>query len=417
MAATFDSYFINATVFSDATSIFTDSDMTIVAPDGVYQFNGVHRTMSGGVLGSPFFCGTCCANCSGTYIYPIPPAKDRYHEVCSNIGNSTNTAIVVKFKFTSVPIQLLGYPLGLRSLFDGQFYEGVSSNRFGYLPEFFVGDNNIFSPMDMEANSPYALEGYAWQPLISDFVQTQSIPTWVTSSMVNVTLNNPDECYMLVPKTTSSSTITVQVFSPHKPDDAAGGGCDITIPCPFNLESTSFTSVQASVNDACAAGAIGYNEKYNVMNVNGQWGIPDLYDRIFYDSSGLLPVPSGYYGTYRLFDGAITPSSWVRVGSNGQVEAVGICSDGTHPTLTKVTGSTPRNLAAWSCLYQNQAGINLPDIVYWHDGAGDAPQVGDGLFLDVLGQTPAPDGFYQLLREYMSIQVSGGVLIGSINYC
>jgi hypothetical protein len=416
MAATFDSYFINATVFSDATSIFTDSDMTIVAPDGVYQFNGVHRTMSGGVLGSPFFCGTCCANCSKTYIYPIPPLKNKFHEVCANIGQSTSLAIIAKFKFTSSPIQLLGYPIGIRAKFDGQFYQGVTSNRFGYLPEFFVGDSTIVSPAELETYSPYVLGRLAWQPLTNTFIPTQNVFTLVTQAMVNSTANNPDECYLLVPKTVQVSTIDVQVFSPHRPSDNGGGGCDITIPCPTALQSYPVSDVAITSSDACL-NTSATNNAY-IMRVNSVSGMPRLFDRMFTNPSGLTPLPDGYYMIQNNFAGSVATTAWVHIsGTNGVVQAVGTCASSPYVSLTQVIGSQVRNLAVLACQYQNQAGTNLPDIVYWHDGAGDAPQVGDGLFLDVLGQTPAPDGFYQLLREYMLIQVSGGVLIGSINYC
>tara|TARA_R110000868_G_scaffold2406_5_gene17894 strand:+ start:2779 stop:4029 length:1251 start_codon:yes stop_codon:yes gene_type:complete len=416
MAATFDSYFINAAVFSDATSIFTDSDMTIIAPDGIYQFDGVHRTMSGGILGSPFFCGTCCANCSGTYIYPIPPLKNKFHEVCSNIGQSTSSAIIAKFKFTSVPIQLLGYPIGIRASFDGQFYQGVTSNRFGYLPEFFVGDSTVVSPAELGTYSPYALDGLAWRPLTNTFIPTQNVPTWVTQSMVNSTANNPDECYLLVPKTTQSSTIDVQVFSPHRPSDEGGGGCDITIPCPSPLAPQRVSDVAASAAAACLYTSI--DNKAYIMRVNSVSGMPRLYDRMFMSPSGLTPLPDGYYMIQNNFTGAVATTAWVHIsGTNGVVQAVGTCASGPYVSLTQVIGSQMRNLAGLACAYQNQAGINLPDIAYWHNGTGDAPQAGNSLFLDVLGQTLAPDGFYQLLREYMVIQVSGGVLIGSINYC
>jgi hypothetical protein len=415
MAATFNTYYINAENFSDATSIFTDAAMTNIAPDGTYQFNGVHRTMTGGVLGSPFFCGTCCANCSGTYIYPIPPTKNRYHEVCSNIGPSTNSAIVVKFKFTSIPIQLLGYPIGLRALFDGQFYQGVSSNRFGYMPELYVGNNNTFLPSDMEANSPYLLEGYAWQPLTSDFVQTQNITTWITESMVNIALNNPDECYMLIPKTTTDATVTVQVFSPHKPSVSGGGGCDITIACPSALVSVRTSEVKESIALACGE---SLSETAYVMRVNSVSGQPKMFDRVFSDSSGTTPLAEGYYTLSNTYQGSASRKAWMHVvGSSGTVQATGTCSEGIYPVLTEVVASEMRSTLVQACGYQNQSGTNLPDITYWHNGTGDAPVVGDTIYTDVLGMTEVPDGYYQTLRQYAILNTISGVVQNPIQYC
>jgi hypothetical protein len=416
MAATFDTYYINGSTFSDATSIFTDAAMTTVAPDGTYQFNGVHRTLSGGDLGSPYFCGTCCANCSGTYIYPIPPAKNRYHEVCSNIGTVINVAIVVKFKFTSIPVQLLGYPLGLRAGFNGQFYQGVSSNRFGYLPELYVGNNNWFSPADMQTYSPYNLDGYAWQPLTSSFVPTQAIPTWITTAMVNVTLNNPDECYMLIPKISPSTTATVQVFSPHEPTVNGGGGCNITIPCPTPLIQFRTSPVAAgNITDACGdpITASAY-----VMRVTSASGLPKMFDRVFSDAAGTTPLAAGYYALVNVYQGAVATTAWMHVvGTSGTVQATGTCSGGGYPALTEVVASTPMNTAIQACDYQNQSGINLPDITYWHNGAADAPAVGDTMYTDVLGTTTVPDGFYQTLRQYANFSTIAGVVQNPIQYC
>ena len=103
----FGTYYINAATFNDATTI-TDA-VGSPAADGVYQFNGIHRTLTSGVLGSVFYCDTCCAGCSSTYMYPISSTKNRYHEVCSNIGEPLDVAVVVKFKFTSIKFSLSEY--------------------------------------------------------------------------------------------------------------------------------------------------------------------------------------------------------------------------------------------------------------------------------------------------------------------
>lgn len=403
MAVSFDTYYINAEDFSDATSIFTDASMTTVAPDGTYQFNGVHRTMTNGILGSPFFCGTCCANCSGTYIYPIPPAKNVDHTVCSNVGPSTNTAMVVKFKFTGTN---LGYPLGLGATFDSQFYSGVSSNRFGYLPELYVGNNNVISPLAL--SGVYQLSGFAWQPLTSTFVTSQSSTKIIGQSDYNVTLGNPDQCYLLVPKTSTSNTIDVSVYSPVVPTDSSGGGCDITIPCPTSLEFFGVSDTQASRVDACAATRDG---TAYLMRVNSTSGSPRMFDRVFLDPAGSTPLPDGYYQISALA-GTFSEKGWMHVGGGvGQVQSVGACPSGLpfpQPELVEIICSEMRNTQVEACNYQNQLGNNLPDQRYWFDGSGDEPVVSDVAYSDPQGTTFLPDGYYQQLRSYKVFQVSGG---------
>jgi hypothetical protein len=416
----FGTYYINATSFNNATTIYTDATLTTLAPDGVYQFNGVHRTLTSGVLGSVFYCDTCCAGCSATYIYPIPPAKNRYHEVCSNIGEPLNVAVVVKFKFTSNTPQYLGYPLGLRAEFDGQFYQGVTSNRFGYLPELYVGHTtfNTTTPTaaELEANSPYTLDGWAWQPLSSAFVETQDITTYITQSMVNSSRNNPDECYLLIPKRTLASTVNAQIFSPHRDMDSGGGGCDVTIECPSALPSYSTTDPEVSSALACSsASSGGYPNKYFIMRVNSVSGAAKLYDRIFEDSAGgdatgYTPIATGYYGVLNEYAGT-TNGAWIRVDANGVVQAAGTCGGGGYPSLTEMICSQVRPTDTQACAYQNVLGTNLPDQQYWHNGINDAPILGNSVFSDILGQNSLPNGWYQLMREYTLIEVSGGVVV------
>jgi len=415
----FGTYYINATTFNNATAIYTDATLTTLAPDGVYQFNGVHRTLTSGVLGSVFYCDTCCAGCSATYIYPIPPAKNRYHEICSNVGEAPDVAIVIKFKFTGTP-QYLGYPLGIRALFDGQFYQGVTSNRFGYLPELYTGHTTgaslVVSAADLEANSPYTLDGWAWQPLSSTFVETQDITTYITQSMVNSANNNPDECYLLIPKRSLTSTVNAQIFSPHRAIDSGGGGCDVTVECPSAFPSYSTTDPEVSLALACSsASSGGYPNKYFIMRVNSISGAARLYDRIFEDSaggdaSGYTPISAGYYGVTNQYTGT-SNGAWIRVDANGVVQAAGTCGGGGYPSLTEMICSQVRPTDTQACAYQNVLGTNLPDQQYWHNGSNDAPVAGNNVYSDVLGTTALPDGWYQLMRGYILIEVSGGVVV------
>jgi len=420
MATSFDTYYINAENFSDATSIFTDAAMTTVAPDGTYQFNGVHRTMSSGVLGSPFFCGTCCAGCSGTYIYPIPASKNREYTVCSNVGSSTRTAIVVSFKFTgSAP---KGFPLGLSATYDSTFYKGVSSNRFGYLPELYVGNNNVVLPSVLEGT--YDLDGFAWQPLTSSFVDAADTTRAIAQADYNVTLGNPDQCYLLVPKMSVTETVDVQVYSPTPTDPTnnpilSNGGCDITIPCPTALEYFAVSDTQASRADACSASRD--NTAY-LMRVNSTSGSPRMFDRAFSDSAGVTPLAEGYYQISGLV-GTLSGSAWIHVvGTNGEIQSVGSCSQGLplpQPELVELICSERRNDQTQACLYQNQQGERLPDQQYWFDGSGDEPVAGvDTAYSDAQGITPLANGWYQMLRAYKVFEVTGGSgLITTITNC
>lgn len=52
-------YYIDTNSFATATSIWTNSNLTIKAPNGFYQKDGVYRQMSGGELLAPLNCPEC----------------------------------------------------------------------------------------------------------------------------------------------------------------------------------------------------------------------------------------------------------------------------------------------------------------------------------------------------------------------
>ena len=140
----FGTYYIDAPNFIDATTI-TDA-AGVVAPDGIYQFNGVYREMASNVLSSVISCDSCCESCSATFVYPIDFTKKDYHKMCSNVGESTGTAIIIKFKFNE---NRLGYIQGFQADYDGTTYQGVVSNRYGWLEKKYVGNNGFVSPSDI----------------------------------------------------------------------------------------------------------------------------------------------------------------------------------------------------------------------------------------------------------------------------
>ena len=346
-------------------------------------------------------------------MYPIPAAKNRYHTVCSDVGQATNTAIVIKFKFTGTPV---GYPLGLAATFQSLNYVGVTSNRFGYLPNKYVGDLTV-TGVGSNIEGSYELDGYAWQPLTSDFVPTGVIdPTTglptpisevVTASDISLTTNNPDECYLLITKITPEQNVNADVYHPIPPNSfPSAGGCDITIPCPSALPSLSVSEVGVSPAAVCAA-VLKTAPNY-IMRVNSTSGGPSLYDRIWTYPSGAIYTPTGYYSIVNHYSGTTATKAWMHVGAYGVVQAVGTCGVGVYPALTEMTSSEMRPTSTQACDYQNQSGTNLPDQQYWHNGSNDAPVLGNAVYSDVLGTTVLPDGWYQLLREYKLIRVAAG---------
>ena len=413
----FGTYYIDAPNFIDATTI-TDA-AGVPAPDGIYQFNGVYREMVSGVLSSVItYCDSCCESCSATFVYPINATKRDYHKMCSNVGESTGTAIIIKFKFNE---NRLGYMQGLQATYDGSVYSGVVSNRYGLLEKKYVGNVGFVSASDIvnDPYNPYSLTVYNWQSTSNQFIQSGQNPitetialtdiNQVTTTSANI-YNNPDECYLLVPKTSLVTTVDAEVYSPHRQIDSSGGACSITIPCPSPLSRFSGTAMAASASAACSlASSSGLTNAYFLMRVNSTSGSPRLFDRVYLDAAGENALTTaGYYAIQNAYSGTTETYSWIHVDSDGIVQAAGSCGS---PMLTEMISSQVRGSFWQACEYQNINGVNLPDQQYWHGGSGDAPQLGDNVYSDVLGTTYLPNGWYQLMREYIRIEVSSGAVI------
>ena len=327
-------------------------------------------------------------------------------------------AIVVKFKFTSSSSthKTLGFPLGLQATYNSQEYQGVTSNRFGYLPELYIGSTNVVPSSDLAGT--YSLDGFSWLPMTSSFVDAADETVTIAQSDMSSITGNPDECYMLIPKTAIADTVDVEVFSPRPTNvlpSSSGGGCDITIPCPVGLSSFRTSTTQATKILACGEST---DELAYIMRVNSSSGLPRMFDRVFSDPTGLTPLAEGYYTLVNNYSGAASREAWMHVvGSNGVVQAVGTCAEGLYPSLTEMISSEMRPSFIQACTYQNQSGTNLPDQQYWHNGTGDAPVSGNTIYSDVLGATTVPDGYYQLLRSYLVIQTISGVVQPSIISC
>lgn len=413
----FGTYYIDAPNFIDATTI-TDA-AGVVAPDGIYQFNGVYREMVSGVLSSVItYCDSCCESCSAIFVYPINATKRDYHKMCSNVGESTGTAIIIKFKFNE---NRLGYMQGLQATYDGSVYSGVVSNRYGLLEKKYVGNVGFVSASDIvnDPYNPYSLTVYNWQSTSNQFIQSGQNPitetialtdiNQVTTTSANI-YNNPDECYLLVPKTSLVTTVDAEVYSPHRQIDSSGGACSVTVPCPSPLSRFSGTAMAASASAACSlASSSGLTNAYFLMRVNSTSGSPRLFDRVYLDAAGENALTTaGYYAIQNAYSGTTETYSWIHVDSDGIVQAAGSCGS---PMLTEMISSQVRGSFWQACEYQNINGVNLPDQQYWHGGSGDAPQLGDNVYSDVLGTTYLPDGWYQLMREYIRIEVSSGAVI------
>lgn len=59
MAAVFGNYYIDACTFEEAKAVYTDVDLTNLAPDGFYLSSGIYREQKYGFLLNVINCSIC----------------------------------------------------------------------------------------------------------------------------------------------------------------------------------------------------------------------------------------------------------------------------------------------------------------------------------------------------------------------
>jgi len=112
--------FINASTFATATSVYDDANLTIISPDGYYQYNGEYRHQLNGLLGPLFVCEECGIACGGTL---SPPTGGRgLYQLDISVGTTSNDTGAILIYFDP-----RGFPDGIRVLYDGVYYNRLSS--------------------------------------------------------------------------------------------------------------------------------------------------------------------------------------------------------------------------------------------------------------------------------------------------
>ncbi len=329
MAGCIGTYYYDGTSFAGATSIYTNSSLLTVAPDGWYSLNGLSRQMVGGVLQAAVACVTCASPCT---ITPSANTAGRgQFKATIDLGTATG-AVILKFNPQ-------GIPDGLTWVYDGTTASEYSSKTEGYL-QGLIGtiqaagsvscDSNLGLGSGLDnangsnggsyPNTPV----YNWDSGSNTFVNSGNTTTLgpyanQAAGGVDFTTQRPaalkDWVYIVVPKPNAQpTTMLVTVEAP-----CSGTAWSMQSSCPAPLTgNNTFTAAKASAALACAE-TTRATSLYNVP-VNGTAGVPGLYDWVFTDPNGVTPALGFYsYGPQG------TGAPWIEVGTDGVVVATGTC--------------------------------------------------------------------------------------------
>lgn len=326
------------TSFASASQLYTDSNLTTVAPDGMYQQGGVFREMIGGVLGAVTTCPDCIVPCdteldggggAGLYLASV------------DIGTTVGV-VLIRFQAYSVPDKCT-WSYDYDNSGTPTTASEYSTQNFGYA-QGVVGAGGALGcdacqtssllPADpgcdpvapvvqniCNANGSNGLT-YPAQILNYNFALTQFVPTGAVTTLGpytdqasgGTTLFNtaPGWAMMVVPKPNGL---------PATLDLAIEGACcntgwRIYVSCPTQLNI--FTCLPSPA--ACTSATTDPFFTAHTGNTSGSAGSVFLHDWAFEDQYGVTIKAAGIY---LVTTGA--GQQCVTVGPNGVVTNVAAC--------------------------------------------------------------------------------------------
>ncbi len=313
-------YYINAPSLDSATGIFTDSAMTTCAADGFYTDGVTVRELSSVIVPCNLLPQQPCPSCA--YPCPVPTINgggQGYYIYDIDLAAGTG-AVVVHFNPNNGPN-------GLIATYNGVSYNSVSSSAYGYLASgltnqpVYLGDTAF--DCGLLVGSPFInVPILYWDGATNYNPSPNTTTVTVTSAQKQLTSGSPNDCYMVIPKTSATPTsMRVIVTSPCP----MIGVFDLDVTCPASLPSLGGQSstVRSNANLACSS---SLTETYYVQHVNGAAGILDLYDMVFSDANGQFPLANGYYQSPGNIIGV---NDWFKI-ENGIVVLYGTCNYGTN---------------------------------------------------------------------------------------
>lgn len=322
-------FYINADTLANATAVFTDAEMTALAPSGYYSDGTTTRYQSNITgLGPSVDCPQCEATpCDEDIIFALPEAAAG--RLQASIATGLNAG-AIKVEINGVSNR----PIGVDIAFGGVRYNSFSSNLATNYT------NVIEAPNALLTSYFWATGGVAYcnnwangtQPggYINDFTIYYYNPTlgsWYNSG--NSTIINTNnrlttgisqytagKLITYVPKIAGPQSLEIKFDVPCGP---SGSGPTLSVGCPTTLQSISTSAVRSSHPSACGISISGAAYIGPVASMTP--GVLAVKDWVFSDSNAFTKFPDGFYkasgadlegvsptaeGTFEIVNGIVT---------------------------------------------------------------------------------------------------------------
>tara|TARA_R110000744_G_scaffold14874_5_gene41989 strand:- start:6086 stop:7474 length:1389 start_codon:yes stop_codon:yes gene_type:complete len=363
---TYGQYYFDGLNFSTCVSVYTDSALTLIAPDGWYSQGSIVREMLNSILLAASPCPECIVPCSATPL--TASGGEGVYKATFSFGTDTGAAIInFNVGNNQNPI-----PDKLTWTFDGTSASEYSSYLGGYLQGYLGAADQDTSGNDCtccgdcyvaeygangitvaNGSNGVARTGVSVFNYISGSFQasgsTQNVPAWGGNATGDQTLNECDpssttlanvpyasfNATMVVPVPVSagSTTVEIEILAPCEYTFF-----EFTVNCPSLLTGFSSTTIQLTEGASCGIALpstiyhAGVNTLGNSMREPAYGGAipatPDtqmgIHDWVFEDAYGVTQLPAGWYGIQNLIAGVIT-AQVIEVSSDGIITTINNC--------------------------------------------------------------------------------------------
>jgi len=318
-------YYLDGTTFQNATKVYTDANLTTLAPNGWYSFGGKYRQQTGGFLLGEAVCPACDELCATN---PQSAGEGSFQFTSNNpgvyyikINTGTGVGLIRPY------IQSLNNDfIGIQILHGGTLYNDWVNDE-GYKSP--GNSNPIWLGDDTAGGLPAAGTTFTNQPTFT-WDGTQFVQGGNVGYTVNSTTNYNTGAALLnwcgnINKNSNTSAlqdVDVTIFLP--PNIPGGVNFRITITCPQLLPAIPFNATRfANAVDAC--NAVGTSDSVyfggSINSVNSD--LTQIQTNGFVYTNQFASSGSPIAGYYKIND--TTSNGYMQVDGNGVVIALGTC--------------------------------------------------------------------------------------------
>ena len=290
--------------FSQASSLYTDSTLSVLAADGFYSQGGVVRQQSNGVLLAAQACGNCSVPCGNGISVSL--SQNGFFDINFDVGNTLGAVVAYFYMGNSIADGVIANFNSVNynrltaqgndgtTLVDGSGtavdYSGIGNQGTG--DPTYVGSDTaniiraytntsvtpgVCNTGDAPENYSYAGSSYVAQGTLN--------PLTVTNTMCGRALSGSPVFTMVIPKASASPTsLNLKISAP-----ACGTFFAYELDCPAGL--SSFGSSVAQSTTACAVNTQTYYFARNATGTNVPFTvdtntIPNVGNFVFTDVNG-----------------------------------------------------------------------------------------------------------------------------------